>query len=64
MTWLTFLSLSANRLASVPRDVGRLTALMYLYLADNQLAAVPREIGRLEKLVWLTVSRTRSLGSV
>ena len=41
MTTLQRLSLASNKLTSLPKDVGNLTALRVLNANDNQLTSVP-----------------------
>jgi internalin A len=44
------------RLAALPPEIGRLTALTELNLTDNELTALPREISRLTALTELNLS--------
>ena len=44
MTTLQRLSLASNKLTSLPKDVGSLTALRVLNANDNQLTSVPGEL--------------------
>jgi Leucine Rich Repeat (LRR) protein len=44
---------------ALPRQIGRLTALVSLYVNDNQLTALPSAMGRLTSLQILDVSRNR-----
>jgi len=50
------LQLCHNCLVTIPKEIGRLTALKDLRLYRNQVAAIPRELGRLTALERLSVS--------
>ena len=62
-TKLTYLSLSDNKLSSVPTELGNLAALKVLYLSSNQLARVPAELGELTALTLLSL-KSNNLRSV
>jgi Leucine-rich repeat (LRR) protein len=52
----TQLDLSENRLAELPEQVGRLTALVSLNLRDDQLTELAASLRDLTALTWLDVS--------
>jgi Leucine-rich repeat (LRR) protein len=59
LTNLKHLSLSDNRLSTLPASIDRLTALEELWLGHNDLTAVPASIGSLTALTTLSLGFNR-----
>lgn len=59
---MTELHLGDNRLATLPPEIGQLTALRTLRLQSNQLATLPLEIGELRALEALYLHDNPGLG--
>jgi hypothetical protein len=54
-------ALTNNKIALLPRDLGRLVALRELLLSGNRLQRLPESLGRLQQLKRLTVSENPAL---
>jgi len=59
MVRLQRLSVSCNRLRSLPREIGQLTALVDIYLGTNQLTSLPVEFCNLLLLKDIDIQSNR-----
>ena len=54
-----------NLIGPIPRDIGRLTALLWLHFEDNELTgSIPTELGNLRSLRVLRLTRNKLSGRV
>ena len=60
---ITDLSLTANKLASLPDEIGDLSLMTILRVDDNKLTSLPESIGRLSRLEELQVGVSSSSSS-
>jgi Leucine rich repeat len=56
---LKTLSLSGNKLKSIPEEIGQITTLRNLYLSRNQLTLLPETLVKLSQLTDLDVSQNK-----
>ncbi|WP_372364841.1 tetratricopeptide repeat protein [Candidatus Uabimicrobium sp. HlEnr_7] len=54
---LTFLDISNNNIAIIPREIGKMSSLSTLNLAQNNLKEIPKEISLLSSLQELNLSK-------